>query len=136
MDLGHLFLLSIRNRAHEFQVRDLKREVSRLTKANSALEKQVARLAAHADKQAAKGIRASEAEVEAARIGPRSIASTRKKLKLGRREFALLAGVSMSSIYLWETGESRPTGQSRAALVGLRNMGARDARRILEGMGE
>ena len=118
------------------QVRELKREVSRFTKVNVALEKQVSRLIAQADKKAAKGIRASEAEVEGARIGPRSIAATRKKLKLGRREFGLLAGVSANSIYLWETGESKPSGRSRAALVGLRKIGVRDAKRMLEGLKE
>ena len=118
------------------QLRDLRREVSRLTRANAALEKQVARLTAQADKQAAKGIPASEAEAEAARIGPRSIAATRKRLKLGRREFGLLAGVSAQAVYLWETGESRPKGKSRAALVGLRKLGVREARKMLEGMEE
>ena len=89
---------------------------------------------AQADKQAVKGIRASEAEVEAARIGPRSIAARRTRLRLGRREFGLLAGVSSNSVYLWENGESRPSGESRSALVGLRKLGIREARKMLEGM--
>ena len=116
------------------QLRELKREVSRLTKVNSTLEKQLTKLTAQADKKASKGLRASEEEAGAARIGPRSIAATRKKLKLGRREFGLLAGVSSNAIYLWENGESRPNDKSRAALVGLRKVGVREARKILEGM--
>jgi len=118
------------------QLREVKREVSRLSKANAALAKQVARLTSEADKNAAGKIRASEAETDAARIGPRSIASTRKKLKLGRREFGLLAGVTGNAVYLWETGESRPSGKSRAALVGLRKIGVKDARSMLQGMEE
>ena len=73
-------------------------------------------------------------ELEGVGIGPRSIASTRRKLKLGRREFGLLAGVTSNAVYLWETGESNPSTKSRAVLVGLRKVGVRDARKILEDM--
>ncbi len=66
------------------------------------------------------------------RLRPRSIASKRKRLKLSRKDFGKLVGVSANTIYLWETGEVSPREKSRAAIIGLRGMGVREARRLLD----
>ncbi len=63
---------------------------------------------------------------------PRSIAAQRKRLKLSRKDFGNLVGVSANTIYLWETGEVSPREKSRAAIIGLRRMGVREARRLLK----
>ena len=62
------------------------------------------------------------------RIGQRWIQAQRKRLKLSRKDFRKLAGVSANTIYLWGTGEVSPREKSRAVLVGLRGLGAREAR--------
>ena len=79
----------------------------------------------------------SKAEkLEGVRIGPRSIASQRKRLGLTRKAFAVLAGVSSNTIYLWETGEVAPREKSRGVLVGLRKLGAREAKKLVEAAAE
>ena len=69
------------------------------------------------------------------RLGPRSIAAQRKRLGLSRKNFGQLVGVTSNSIYLWETGEVSPKEKSRAAIIGLRGMGVKEAKRLLSGKG-
>ena len=106
----------------------LKRQVTSLTRDNSRLTAQVAQLRKQARDPEAK-------EVQAARFGPKLIAALRRKLKLTREDFATLVGVSANSVYLWENGQATPRAQSRAALVELRGIGVREARRRVEEAG-
>ncbi len=78
-----------------------------------------------------RGVWAGASKMKGTRLGPRSIAAHRKRLKLSRKDFGTLAGVSANTIYLWETGEVSPKEKSRAVLVGLREIGAREAKRLL-----
>ena len=116
----------------------LKKKVAELTRTNAALkkkvpilEKAVARLEKEAEARQLQAVREGEKEVEGVRIGPRSVAAQRKRLQLTRAEFGSLAGVSANTIYLWETGEVSPREKSRAVLVGLRKLGAREAKKLL-----
>ena len=117
----------------------LKKRVAELERSNAAwkkkvpaLDKAVARLNAEAEVRQLRSIRAGEKEVKGARIGPRSIAAQRRRLKLSRKDFGTLAGVSANTIYLWETGEVSPRDKSRKSIVGLRKLGTREAHRLLE----
>lgn len=116
----------------------LKKRVADLTSSNAALKKQVpalekavTRLEKEAEARQLRTVREGEKEVEGVRIGPRSIAAQRKRLKLTRAEFGRLAGVTANTIYLWEKGEVSPRDRRRAILVGLRKLGAREAKRLL-----
>ena len=73
----------------------------------------------------------SEEEAKSARLSPRLIHSLRKRLRLSQAALARLVGVSAPAVAHWEAGNSTPTGQNRAALVGLRKMGKRAVRELL-----
>lgn len=47
---------------------------------------------------------------------PKKIKSLRKKHGLSRRSLGLLVGVSTNSIWLWETGDRRPSWPSHILL--------------------
>jgi DNA-binding transcriptional regulator YiaG len=76
---------------------------------------------------------APTADRDQSRLGPRSIKSQRKRLGLSQMEFAKLAGVTHVCVYLWESGKTKPRGRNREALLKLRTIGVRDARRQLDG---
>ncbi|MBI2200075.1 MAG: helix-turn-helix domain-containing protein [Candidatus Rokubacteria bacterium] len=73
----------------------------------------------------------SEEEAKAARLSPRLIQSLRKRLGLSQMALARVAGVSAPAVAHWEGGESTPTGQNRATLVGLRKVGRREVKELL-----
>ena len=88
-------------------VSPLKKKVAELNRSNAAYKRQipqllktVARLESEAKSRQLKGVRTGAQELEGVRIGPRSIASQRKRLGLSRKDFGLLAGVSSNTIYL------------------------------------
>ena len=110
------------------QLRELRREIAELKR--SARDRDAAGERAPAAESAAER-RPSAAEVRSARVTARSIAATRKRLKLSQRELAALVGVTENAVYFWESGRSRPRGRRKAALVELRRIGVREARRRL-----
>ena len=73
----------------------------------------------------------SEEEAKSARLSPRLIQSLRKRLGLSQTALARLVGVSAPAVAHWEAGNSTPTGQNRAAVVGLRKVGKRDVKELL-----
>jgi DNA-binding transcriptional regulator YiaG len=76
---------------------------------------------------------APNADGDQSRLGPRSIKSQRKRLRLSQMEFAKLAGVTHVCVYLWESGKTKRRGRNRESLLKLRTIGVRDARRQLDG---
>lgn len=66
------------------------------------------------------------------RFSPRSVAAQRKRLNLSAADYAKLVGVSPLTIYNWEHGKSRPRKEQLAALVAVRGIGKREAKRRLE----
>jgi DNA-binding XRE family transcriptional regulator len=68
-----------------------------------------------------------------ARFTAKGLATNRRRLGLSAAEFGLLAGVSGQSIYLWETGKSRPRLKSLAAIVALRGISKKAALERLAG---
>jgi DNA-binding transcriptional regulator YiaG len=76
---------------------------------------------------------AAAAEVEKARFGSRAVRALRKRLKLSQADFAKLLGVSSGAVFLWEK-EDGPLSlkvRTKAALVGARKLGVREANRRL-----
>ena len=103
---------------------DLKRKVPQL-------EKTVARLNEEAKARQLQAVQKGGKAAAGTRVGPRSIAAQRKRLKLTREQFGQIAGVSSNTVYLWETGQVDPKEESRARIVRLRGLGAREARRLM-----
>ena len=50
------------------------------------------------------------------KVSPPSIKAVRKKLQLSQREFALMIGVSTSTLQNWEQGRREPDGPAKALL--------------------
>jgi DNA-binding transcriptional regulator YiaG len=73
----------------------------------------------------------SEEEAQVARLSPGLIQKLRHRLGLSQAAVARLVGVSAAAVVQWERGRATPAGKNRAALVGLRRLGRRQAKRLL-----
>lgn len=81
-------------------------------------------------------VAAPEVKAARARITSAMIQRMRAKLALTQKDFADLLGVSRVAVRLWEgkTGRLGLRGESKAAVVRVRQMGKREARKRLEEM--
>ena len=73
-----------------------------------------------------------EDQARAARLSPRLVKSLRRRLGLSQIGLARLVGVSAPAVAHWEGGKTAPKGQNRATLIGLRKVGRREAKALLE----
>ena len=112
-------------------VRSLKITTSQLRKSVSGLQKFIS--------QQEKLIRpkpipeVTPEDLKTARFSPRLIKSLRKHLGVSRREMAKLAGVTVGAIFQWEKGANlNPRDDKKKILIGLRKLGRREARELLE----
>jgi DNA-binding transcriptional regulator YiaG len=120
------------NRTLKKDLANLKGRVAQLEKGNRHLK------ATESKRQPATPPIPAE-EGKRARLTSKGIRSLRKKLRLTRPGFAKLLGTSPHSVYMWETkaGDLRLRPRTRAALLALRGVGVREAkRRLAEGQGE
>jgi DNA-binding transcriptional regulator YiaG len=62
------------------------------------------------------------------------VAALRGRLGLSREKFAKLVGASVGSVVNWERG-TVPRNEQKAKILGLRKLGTRQIREILEGLG-
>ncbi len=113
----------------------LKRAVARLKRQTKVLERD-SRLLMAAEKRLREKTtksRAGSEELEKFRISGKGVRSLRKKMGISQRELAILVGVSGQSVFLWEqkVGALRLRDDSKVALLELRGIGAREARRRL-----
>ena len=112
-------------------VRLLKSTVSQLRKTVTALE----RFAAQRQKELKKRkipLEATPEEVKKSRFSPALIRSLRESLGISQKELAILAGVTVGAVHLWETGKFRPKDEKKSVMVALRKLGRRDVRKLLE----
>lgn len=65
-------------------------------------------------------------------MGADQIKALRKKLGITQKELAGLAGVSMGTVQLWEKGKIQPRDQKKAALAGLKKIGKRGIKKMVE----
>jgi DNA-binding transcriptional regulator YiaG len=115
----------------------LRRDVRRLRQAVRELRAQLVALRevaarwkeSHAGRGWAPAV--SEEEARAARLSPTLIRKLRHRLALSQAAVARLVGVSAAAVVQWEQGRAAPGGKNRAALVGLRRLGRRQAKRLL-----
>ena len=73
-----------------------------------------------------------DAEEGQFRFRASGMASNRKRLGLSAEDFGLLVGASGQSVYLWESGRTKPRPQSLAAIAALRGVGKREVATRLE----
>jgi DNA-binding transcriptional regulator YiaG len=109
----------------------LKSAVSQLRKTVLALE----RFAAHQQKEMGKTkplLEASMEEVKESRFSPRLIRSLRGHLGITQKELAILTDVTVGAVHQWESGQFKPSMKKKSAMVALRKLGRREARKILE----
>ena len=73
-------------------------------------------------------------ELDKARITGGMIKRIRKRLGISQADLAKLLGVSGQSVYQWEkkTGRLTLRGNTKSAIVDVRKLGKRDAKRRLE----
>jgi DNA-binding transcriptional regulator YiaG len=115
-------------------LRLLKKTVSQIRRAVLALE----RSTAYQQKELKKRkipLGATPEEVKKSRFSPRLVQSLRKKLGISQKELAILAGVTVGAAHLWEKGKFKPKDEKKAVMVGLRKLGRRDVRKLLEQRG-
>jgi DNA-binding transcriptional regulator YiaG len=112
----------------------LKRALIDLKRRLAALEKIAVQLEAEANARRREMLAPDPDEVKTARFGPKNITKLRKKLGLSQRDFGLLADVAVGTVYLWEKGKAAPRGRTKTALVEMRKIGRREARKRLNAM--
>ena len=112
-------------------VRSLKSTVSQLRKAVLMLQ----RIAAQQQRALEKGetpLEAAPEEVKVSRFSPRLIRSLRGHLGLTQKELAVLTGVTVGAVHLWESGQFKPSEKKKAVMVALRKLGRREVRKLVE----
>jgi len=112
-------------------VRSLKSTVSQLRKAVLTLQ----RIATQQQKALEKGetpLEAAPEEVQVSRFSPRLIRSLRGHLGLTQKELAVLTGVTVGAVHLWESGQFKPSEKKKAVMVALRKLGRREVRKLVE----
>ena len=108
-------------------VADLKKRVSALEKENKSLAALVAKIP-QPQPEPAVG--------QKARITGKGMRSLRRKLRLSGGDFGRLLGVTGQAVYMWEVknGPLRVREATRAAILAVRDLGAREAKQRLEEM--
>ena len=112
-------------------VRSLKSTVSQLRKTVLVLE----RLAAQQQRELGKRkvpLEATPEEVKKSRFSPALIRSLRKHLRISQKELAILAGVTVGAVAMWESGKFKPKDEKKGVIVALRKLGRREVRKLLE----
>ena len=109
---------------------DLKKTVLDLKKRLTAMEKENKRLVARVKKEKPVSAPEPREETKKARITATTIRSLRSRLGLSQADFGKLAGVTTHMVYLWENKEGplNLRENSKAAILSLKGMGAREAK--------
>ena len=101
------------------------------------LEKENKRLAATMRKYRVESPQKPDEETSKARLTSKGIRSLRGRLGLSQAGFAKLVGVTTHAVYLWEKKQDplRLRDKTKAALLSIRGLGAREARTKLDEAG-
>jgi len=108
----------------------LKRAVSQIRKTVLPLQRFTARQQKELENRKIP-LEATPEEVKKSRFSPVLIRSLRKSLRISQKELAILAGVTVGAVHLWEKGKFEPKDKKKAVMVALRNVGRRDVRKLL-----
>ncbi len=115
---------------------ETRRAVSQLRKTVASLQKENKRIAEKVVKGALQRAPEETEEKDRARISSKTIRTMREKLGLTQVEMGKLLDVSSQSVYQWERrgGRLRLRNATRKAVLELKKIGVREARRRLEAM--
>jgi DNA-binding transcriptional regulator YiaG len=110
--------------------RGLKKIVADLKRRVDLLEKENRRLAAAMSKHGEEPPQMISEEGKKPRLTSKGIRSLRSRLGLTQSDFAKLLGTTAHSVYLWEKKEGALNlrGKTKAALLSIRGMGAREVK--------
>lgn len=124
------------------QVSKLKKDVVKVKKINVDLRRTVSQLRKDNEllintekRRQTQPVAAMPADAKSARLTAKGIRSMRRKLGLSQADFAKLTGVSTVAVGIWEKkgkGALRLKDKTRAAILALRGVGAREAKRRVE----
>jgi DNA-binding transcriptional regulator YiaG len=117
----------------------LRKTVADFKKRLVLLEKENKRLAAAVKKfQVAQPDKTEQEEGKKARFTSRGIRAIRKKLRLSQADFGKLLGTTPGAVYLWEKkiGALNLRDKTKAAILSIRGLGAREAKEKIEELGE
>ena len=117
----------------------LRKTVADFKKRLVVLEKENKRLVAVIKKYKVEQPEKVEAEEgKNARLTSKSIRGLRKKLRLSQADFGKLLGTTPHAVYLWEKkiGALNLRDKTKAAILSVRGLGAREAKEKLEELGK
>lgn len=107
-------------------VAELRRRVAQQRRLIAELERRSKRGA-----RSERAVAAPDAEESQIRFSPAWVTKHRKKLKMSRRVYAKLVGVSAQSIFGWESGRTRPRRGALESWRRVRGMGKRELTGLL-----
>jgi len=116
----------------------LRKTVADLKKRLVLLEKKNKHLVAALKKfQVEQPQKPDQEEGRKARFTSKGIQSLRKKLRLSQADFGKLLGATPHAVYLWEKkiGALNLRDKTKAAILSIRGLGAREAKEKLKGIG-
>ena len=143
-------MINLKKALNEMVVRVARREANSKVK---PLEKKIKELS-FANRQLLKTVKSQQKEISAlsksvtpedkiqtlpsealenSRLSPKLISVLRKKLKLSRKDFGKLLGVASNTVFMWESGRSKPRQAYRSRIIALRGTGKRKIREMLKG---
>ena len=111
----------------------LRRTVADLKRRVLLLEKENKRLVGTVKKYQEESPEKPDEDTKKARLTSKGIRSLRNKLGLSQAGFAKLVGVTTHAVYLWENKEGALSlrDKTKAALLSIRGLGAREAKQKL-----
>ena len=106
--------------------------------ADTTVEGYVRSMADSTDRWFGLSAQAADTAADKARLTAKGMRSLRRKLRLSGQEFAQLVGVTGQAVYAWEKGNGplKVRAKTRAAIVAIRGIGAREAKRRLAAMND
>jgi DNA-binding transcriptional regulator YiaG len=134
------FAQQLKNEVARISRKEMKAEMQSLKKFSAqyrsdiaALKRRVASLESLVKKLSRQTTSSTLRQVEetdgaALRFRAGGFATLRKKLGLSAQEMGQLLGVTGQTIYLWESGKSKPRAAQLQAIAKVRKMGKREAR--------
>ena len=111
-------------------VAQFRRDIADLKRLAKSMERRLAILESQEKKRLGKRVSADLAE--GARFASRWVRSHREKIGFSQADYATLVGVSLTTIFNWEHGKTKPGKEQLAALVAVRRLGKREAERRWE----
>jgi DNA-binding transcriptional regulator YiaG len=105
-------------------------QIAMLKRRAHALEQQLRSLNRYNGKAPAAPA-ADEGPMGAFRFSAKGLKSHRKRLGLSAHDCGVLLGASGQSVYKWEDGKARPRARHLPAIAALRNLGKKEAAKIL-----